>query len=97
MSRPTAAERLEELKEALAASPLERLRWRVLRIFGALPTERRARRMRDADYLWCGLNLLLDQEEAGRQWETGETHCAGGQNAAFDEERYRRLSRGEKA
>jgi predicted amidophosphoribosyltransferase len=35
----------------------------VLRLFGALPTEDRARRMTDRDYLWCALNLALDREE----------------------------------
>ena len=35
----------------------------MLRLFGALPTEERAKRMTDRDYLWCALNLALDQEE----------------------------------
>ena len=35
----------------------------MLRTFGALPTEPRARAMTDRDYLWCALNLLLDGEE----------------------------------
>ena len=32
-------------------------------MFGALPTEERAKRMTDRDYLWCALNLALDREE----------------------------------
>lgn len=32
-------------------------------MFGALPTEERAKNMTDRDYLWCALNLALDQEE----------------------------------
>lgn len=28
-----------------------------------LPTEARARAMTDGDYLWCAVNLLLDDEE----------------------------------
>lgn len=86
-----AAERLAELTRELANSPVERLKWQVLRAFGALPTERRAKRMTDRDYLWCALNLLLDAPEA--EITKG---AAGGENASFDEERYRRLSRGER-
>ena len=49
--------------QALAQEPYARLQWRVLRAFGALPTEQRARDMTDGDYLWCALNLVLDREE----------------------------------
>ena len=56
-------ERLDKLKASLERMPKQRLRWRVLRCFGALPTEARARRMTDGDYLWCAVNLLLDEEE----------------------------------
>ena len=35
----------------------------MLRLFGALPTEERAKNMTDRDFLWCALNLALDQEE----------------------------------
>ncbi len=90
------AARLKELREALAHAPGERLRWHVLRAFGALPTEGRARRMTDADYLWCALNLLLDGEAAPGP-AAGEAEERAGENAAFDEERYERLSRGERA
>ncbi len=54
--------RLEQLKQSLD-TPKQRLQWRVLRTFGALPTEKRARAMTDADYLFCAVNLLLDEEE----------------------------------
>lgn len=54
----------EAMLEALAASPYERLKWRVLRTFGALPGEARAREMTDADYLYCALHLTLDGREA---------------------------------
>ena len=56
-------EELERVREELREDPGERLRWRVLRQFGALPTEGRARAMRDRDYLWCLANGLLDREE----------------------------------
>ena len=48
--------RLREMPEA-------RIQWRVLRAFGALPSERRARRMTRGDYLYCVLHLLLDEED----------------------------------
>lgn len=35
----------------------------MLREFHALPTERRAREMKNRDYLWCLANQLLDEEE----------------------------------
>ena len=35
----------------------------MLKQFGALPTEERAKQMRDSDYLWCLVNGLLDREE----------------------------------
>lgn len=47
--------------------PRQRLRWHVLKCFGALPTEERAKAMREEDYLWCAVNLLLDEEEVARQ------------------------------
>lgn len=41
----------------------QRLYWRVLKMFHALPTEERVRKMLDRDFLWCGLQILLDEEE----------------------------------
>lgn len=35
----------------------------MLRTFHALPTEDRARRMKDREYLWCLVQSLLDREE----------------------------------
>lgn len=35
----------------------------MLRDFGALPTEARAREMKNRDYLWCLVHQLLDREE----------------------------------
>lgn len=35
----------------------------MLRQFGALPTEVRARTMKGRDYLWCLANGILDREE----------------------------------
>ncbi|MFQ9860517.1 MAG: hypothetical protein ACLRWL_11585 [Evtepia gabavorous] len=54
-------------KKSLEHMPRQRLRWHVLKCFGALPTEERAKAMREEDYLWCAVNLLLDEEEVARQ------------------------------
>ena len=67
--------------------------------------------MTDRAYLWCALNLLLDEEERLEQMcpacraEAMEGRCpvcgapadsgAAGVNAAFDQARYDRLERGE--
>ena len=44
-------------------APYERLKWRVLRYAGALPSEKRAQEMTDADYLYCLVHEMLDREE----------------------------------
>lgn len=35
----------------------------MLKEFQALPTEARAREMKDRDYLWCLVQMILDREE----------------------------------
>ncbi len=100
---------VEGHKKRLEQARYERLRWRVLRLFGALPTEERARRMTDRDYLWCALNLALDQEEElGRlcpqcRAQAEEELCpvcgaareSWAVNAGFDWARYREMRGGE--
>jgi hypothetical protein len=94
----------------LEHAPYERLKWRVLREFHALPTEERVQKMTDRDYLWCLLQMTLDEEEELERlcptcrMEALEERCPvcgmpagsgeGMQNAAFDEERYLRLKEG---
>lgn len=67
--------------------------------------------MKDRDYLWCALNLMLDDEEAldalcpscRAEAEEGRCPVCGtavepgglGENAGFDLERFERLRRGE--
>ena len=77
----------------------------MLKQFGALPTERRARQMKERDYLWCLLNQLLDDQEELDQLcptcraEAEQERCPGcgaliqasGVNPSFDMERFRRL------
>ena len=57
------SEELEQVKQELGEDPGQRLRWRTLKQFHALPTEERARAMKDRDYLWCLANVILDREE----------------------------------
>lgn len=108
----TDPERVERLKASLAALPQERLKWRVLRAFGALPTEARARQMTGRDYLWCALHLLLDREEEAARLcpacreRAGEDRCPvcgrettpaeSGADPAFDWARYEAMKRGER-
>lgn len=62
----------------------------MLRDFHALPTEERAKQMKDRDYLWCLVHSLLDREEElerlcpGCRAKAEEERCpACGQPAAF--------------
>lgn len=101
-------EELQALKESLSRRGYERLQWRVLRSFGVLPTEERARSMKDRDYLWCALHLALDREEeldslcpqcrerAEREPcpVCGEERSGWGVNPAFDLSRFEKLKGG---
>ena len=93
----------DDLRQALEQEPYERLKWKVLRAFGVLPSEKRAKDMTEGDYLYCVLQLMLDEQEqldmlcpACRQ-KAQEQRCpACGQqlpeeNASFDETRYEEL------
>lgn len=106
----TAPARVDALKLALEGMPQERLKWRVLRAFRALPTEERVKAMTGRDYLWCALHLLLDQEEEAARLcpacraEAEADRCpvcgretgetARGVNPGFDLERFERLKKG---
>ena len=80
----------------------------MLRAFGALPTEARAREMTHRDYLWCALNLALDREEelaqmcpqCRREAEgercpvCGRDMAATGWNQSFDPARFEAMKEG---
>ena len=82
----------------------------MLKTFGALPTEERARAMRDRDYVWCLTHMALDQEEElsrlcpGCRLQAEEERCPvcgrpagsweGALNPSFDRERFERLRKG---
>jgi hypothetical protein len=94
---------LEALRGALRESPYERLKWRVLSRFGVLPSEPRARAMTDGDYLYCVLQMMLDEEDERSRLcpecraEAEIPRCPGcgaergEENAAFDAARYEEL------
>lgn len=42
---------------------MQRLYWKVMKAFSALPTEERVRKMLSRDFLWCGLQMMIDEEE----------------------------------
>jgi hypothetical protein len=102
--------RVEDLKNALNGLSQERLKWKVLRAFGVLPNEARARAMTGRDYLWCALHLLLDEEElldrlcpaCRAQAEEERCPVCGGApgertaetNGAFDWDRFRAMREG---
>jgi hypothetical protein len=101
---------VEAYKAALKADSGGRLRWKVLRAFRALPSEERVQRMRQRDYLYCALNLLLDQEEGldalcpscRQQAEVRRCPCcgtpledtSGGENPSFDFDQFLKLKKG---
>lgn len=82
----------------------------MLREFGVLPSEARAREMTDGDYLYCLVHLELDgEEELARLCPSCREEALEGRcpvcgappqscevvvNAAFDEEKYERLKGG---
>ena len=83
----------------------------MLREFGALPTEDRVKAMLPKDYLWCVLQMMLDDDErvaalcpaCREERERGRCPSCGGevstwqgaQNGSFDEERFLRMKGGE--
>lgn len=71
-----------------AAEGMERLKWLVLKRFSVLPGDKAARCMTDADYVWCGLQMLLDAETVGTP--NGET----GGNPGFSAEKFEELGGG---
>ena len=97
------------LKKRVEQMPRERLRWRVLRSFGTLPSSDAAKAMTDRDYLLCALHLILDQEEQLEKLcpscrnRAKEAHCPvcgeetlawqREENASFDWERFAALSK----
>lgn len=56
------AKSILELKKKLD-TPRQRIRWKVLKEFNVLPTSKEAKEMCDGDYLYCYINMMLDDEE----------------------------------
>ncbi len=102
-------ERVHALVEKLGREPMERIRWKVLKTFGVLPSENRAREMTEGDYLYCVLQLMLDREETLERLcpdcrSRAEQHrcgCCGRElnreqevNPQFDEARFEEMKHG---
>ena len=89
--------------EALKEQEYERLKWRVLKRFGVLPGEARARRMTDREYLYCAAQMMLDEQQTldamcpdcrEKALRRSCPVCGGmlpEQNAGFDERRFEEL------
>lgn len=97
----------ENLQTLLGENAYERLKWRVLRTFGVLPSEKRAQSMKSGDYLYCVMQMMLDEEDAlegmcpSCREKTGQARCSvcgellPERNAAFDDQRFEELKRGD--
>lgn len=100
-----AADRAQLLAEG-RQDAMERLRWKILKCFGVLPSEARAREMTGGDLLYCALQLALDQEEtlAGLcpdcRAAAQTPHCTAcaapmpEENPKFDPQRFEELRHG---
>ena len=96
-------ENAQKAMQALSQEDYERLKWRVLKQFGVLPGEARARRMTDRDYLYCAAQLMLDErekldamcpscrEKAQRRLCPVCGEALPEENAGFDERRFEEL------
>ena len=80
-------ENAQKAMQALEQEDYERLKWRVLRAFGVLPGEARARRMTDRAYLYCAAQMMLDEQE---KLDAMCPSCRE-ENAGFDERRFEEL------
>ncbi len=79
----------EELIRQLEGSPVERLKWLVLREFGVLPGSKTAEELSDEDFIVCGAHMVID-----RRMRSDAPSGEGGTNCSFDEERFSQLSGG---
>jgi len=77
----------EEIICRLESDPLERLRWIVLREFRVLPGSNAARELSDENFITCGAHMVLDLRLSSENFNSER-----GQNEAFSEERFTRLS-----
>ena len=99
-------EEREALTRALGADDWERLKWKVLKAFSVLPSSAQARQMTRGDYLYCAMQLRLDEEEyleglcpvCKEAAEENRCLCCGAriaeENPQFDADRFEELKDG---
>lgn len=75
---------LAALMQELTSDGYARLYYKVLRAFGVLPSERRAKELTDGELLFLAANLRLDEQTGGE----------GLVNPAFDQSRFEALKGG---
>ena len=81
---PGDAQALEALMQELTCDGYARLYYKVLRAFGVLPSEKRAKDLTDGELLFLAANLQLDEQAVGD----------GLTNPAFDQSRFEALKGG---
>lgn len=75
--------------EEAGLSAFDRLRWLVLKGFGVLPGSQIERGMRAEDFIFAGINMVLDSGSPARN-ATPALYV----NPSFDEEKFRGMKEG---
>lgn len=70
---------MERLRQSMAQSPLNRIRWKVQKAFCRLPSDHALQRMTDGQYLYCYLNLLIDEAQDVLESGYNESFAKGGE------------------
>lgn len=68
----------DRIKSSIESSPLERMRWKVLRALGMMPGDAAAKKMTDGQYLYCYINLLIDGEMSDAEQGINESFSVNG-------------------
>jgi len=53
--------------QRLVENNFSRIRFKVMKTFGVLPTEERSMRMRDVQWMWCYMNIIEDMKEDAKR------------------------------
>lgn len=103
---PCSDEAQAALMEALGADDWERLKWKVLKAFSVLPSSVQAKQMTRGDYLYCAMQMRLDEQayldglcpQCREAAEENRCPCCGAriaeENPQFDAGRFEELKDG---